>query len=106
VKTADVVILGSGSLATGLVYALSQVFTGSLQMAIIGRSTVKVSRMALIANGRAASFGARPFFFPFGIPEFTALAFPSVSFSQAQGHRSRSFLAVAVGEFPSAECLD
>src|SRR5580704_4461536 len=74
-KTADVVILGSGSLANGIVYALSQVFTGSLQVAIIGRSTVKVSRMALIANARAASFRARPFFFPFGIPQFTALAF-------------------------------
>jgi hypothetical protein len=75
VKTADVVILGSGSLANGIVYALSQVFTGSLQIAIIGRSTVKVSRTALIANARAASFGARPFFFPIRIPQFTALAF-------------------------------
>jgi hypothetical protein len=42
-KTADVVILGFGSLANGIVYALSQVFTGSLQIAIIGRSTVLIA---------------------------------------------------------------
>jgi hypothetical protein len=75
VKTADVVILGSGSLANGIVNALSHVFMGPLQIAIIGRSTVKVSRIALIANARAASFGARPVFFPVGIPQFTAVAF-------------------------------
>jgi shikimate 5-dehydrogenase len=42
VKTADVVIIGSGSLANGIVYALSQMATGSFRVAIIGRSTVKV----------------------------------------------------------------
>jgi hypothetical protein len=36
---------------------------------------VKVSRMALIANARAASFGTRVIFFPSGIPEFRAVAF-------------------------------
>jgi len=75
VKTADVAILGSGSLANGIVHALSQVFTDSLRIAIIGRSTVKISQMALIANARARSFGARLFFFPLAIPRFTALAF-------------------------------
>jgi hypothetical protein len=39
VKTADIVIIGSGSLAQDIVYALSQVATGSLRIAIIGRST-------------------------------------------------------------------
>jgi len=75
VKTADIVIIGSGSLAHGIVYALSQVAAGSLRIAIIGRSGAKVSRMTLIANARVASFGTRPFFFPVGIPEFRAAAF-------------------------------
>ncbi|HMI53504.1 MAG TPA: hypothetical protein VK525_18460 [Candidatus Saccharimonadales bacterium] len=74
-KTADVAILGSGSLANGIVHALSQVSAGSLQIAIIGRSTAKISRMALIANARTASFGTRLFFFPLAMPQFTALAF-------------------------------
>jgi hypothetical protein len=75
VKPADIVIIGSGSLAHGIVYALSQVALGSLRIAIIGRSGAKVSRMALIANARAAIFGTRPFFFSVGIPEFKAAAF-------------------------------
>jgi len=75
VKTADVVIIGSGSLAHSIVYALSQMATGSFRIAIIGRSAVKVSRMALIANARAASFGTCPIFFPLEIPEFNASAF-------------------------------
>lgn len=75
VKTADVVIIGSGSLARGIVYALSQVATDSLRIAVIGRSTAKVSRMALIANARAASFGASATFFSLTIRDFKALAF-------------------------------
>jgi hypothetical protein len=78
VKTADIVIIGSGSLAHGIVYALSQTATGSLRIAIIGRSETKVSQMALIANARAASFGTRPFFFPVEIREFRAAAFSRV----------------------------
>ena len=74
-KTADVVVIGSGSLAHGIVYALSQMAKASFRIAIVGRSTAKVSRMALIANARAASFGARPIFFPCGIPVFKASAF-------------------------------
>jgi hypothetical protein len=78
VKTADIVIIGSGSLAHGIVYALSQVPTGAPRIAITGRSEAKVSQMALIANARAASFGTRPFFFPVGIPEFKVSAFSRV----------------------------
>ena len=74
-KTADIVIIGSGSLATGLVYALSQISAGPLRIAIIGRSNGKISRIALVACARAASFGIRSFFFPFLIPQFTELAF-------------------------------
>jgi hypothetical protein len=75
VKTADIVIIGSGSLAHGIVYALSQAVRGSLRIAIIGRSGAKISQLALIANARAASFGTRPLFFPLGMSEFRAAAF-------------------------------
>jgi hypothetical protein len=75
VKTADIVIIGSGSLAHGITYALSQARRGSLRIAIIGPSGAKVSQMALIANARAASFGTRPFFFPVEIRDFRAAAF-------------------------------
>jgi hypothetical protein len=75
VKTADMVIIGSGSLAHGIAYALSQAVRGSLRIAIIGRSVAKASRMALIANARAASFDTRPLFFPAETPEFRTAAF-------------------------------
>jgi hypothetical protein len=75
VKTADIVIIGSGSLARGIVYALSQAAMGSLRIAVIGRSTTKVSPVALMANARAASFGAPATFFPLEIRKFKALAF-------------------------------
>jgi hypothetical protein len=74
-KTADVVIIGSGSLARGIVYALYQVATGSLRIAVIGRSAAKVARIVLIANARTASFGTPATFFAFAIREFKALAF-------------------------------
>jgi hypothetical protein len=75
VKTADIVIIGSGSLARGIVYALSQAVRGSLRIAIIGRSRAKISQLALTANARAARFGTRPLFFPLGMTEFRAAAF-------------------------------
>jgi hypothetical protein len=75
VKTADIVIIGSGSLAHGIAYALSQAVRSSLAIAVIGRSGAKISRMALIANAPAASFGTRPFFFPVEIRDFRAAAF-------------------------------
>lgn len=73
-KKADIVIIGSGSLASGVVNALSHVSKDSLRIAIIGRSRKKVSEMALIANARAASLGASTSFLPVGIPEFKALS--------------------------------
>jgi hypothetical protein len=75
VKTADVVIVGSGSLARGIVYALSQVAMDSLRIVVIGRSMTKVSQMVLIANARAASFGTSASFSAIGIREFKAPAF-------------------------------
>lgn len=74
-KNADIVIVGSGSLAQGIIYGLSQVAPGSLRITVIGRSSAKVSRIALIANARAASHGVRATFSPLGIPEFSASAF-------------------------------
>jgi hypothetical protein len=75
VKTADIVIIGSGSLGSGVVNALSQVSKDSLRIAIIGRSREKVSQMALIANARVASLGTSTSFLPVAIPEFKALPF-------------------------------
>src|SRR5205814_6096000 len=43
-----------------------------------GRSADKVSRLALIANARAASFGTAATFFALGIPEFKAASFSRV----------------------------
>ncbi|MGA3090087.1 MAG: hypothetical protein ABSD75_15845 [Terriglobales bacterium] len=74
-KTAEIVIIGSGSLAQGIVYALSQVAAGSFRVAIAGRSQAKIFRLALLANARAASFGTPPTFFPLEIAEFKTLAF-------------------------------
>jgi hypothetical protein len=75
VKTPDIVIIGSGSLASGVVNALSHVSMGALRIAIIARSRKKVSQMALIANARAASLGTSIGFLSVGIPEFKALSF-------------------------------
>src|SRR3984893_7163465 len=69
------ILVGTGSLARGIAYELSQVAAHSLRIAVIGRSTAKVSRMVHIANARAASFGTSAAFSPFAISEFKALAF-------------------------------
>ncbi|HEY2118419.1 MAG TPA: hypothetical protein VGH37_04470 [Candidatus Acidoferrum sp.] len=74
-KTADTVIVGSGSLAQGIVYALSQVAKDSLRVAIIGRSAAKISRIALIANARAETFHVPATFCALAIRDFRALAF-------------------------------
>lgn len=74
-KNADFVIAGSGSLAQGIVSALSQAAIDPLRIAVIGRSTAKVSRIAQIANARARSFGTTVNFFSLTIRDFKALAF-------------------------------
>jgi hypothetical protein len=56
-KRVDILLIGSGSLARGIAYSLSQVSTPPLRVAILGRSTAKISQMVLIADARAASFG-------------------------------------------------
>src|SRR5258708_25992762 len=78
VKCGGVVVIGWGSLGGGIWDAFSQVFIGSFRVGIVGRSVGKVSRMAVIANARAASFGASATFSALGFPEFKALAFSRV----------------------------
>jgi len=54
---ADLVIVGSGSLAEKVVQSFSQLELGRLRVAIIGRSKAKVAQTALVANARAAILG-------------------------------------------------
>lgn len=77
-KTVDIAIVGSGSLAQGVVHALSQSATDSLRTAIIGRSLAKATQLASIANARAVCFGASGTFLPIAIPEFTTKDFSRV----------------------------
>lgn len=74
-RSADILIIGTGSLASGIAYALGQAAKDSLHVSVIGRSPEKSSRMALIASGRAASFGTAATFSSFEIPEFKAAQF-------------------------------
>lgn len=74
-KAADILIVGSGSLAAGVVLSLSQVPTGPIRIAILGRSLEKVSRMAVIANARATMFETRVTFQPLQLTQFKARAF-------------------------------
>jgi hypothetical protein len=74
-KISDIVIIGSGSLATGTAHALSQTTKTRLRIAIIGRSEAKVARTSVIANARAACFGTSVTFSSLGMPEFSASSF-------------------------------
>jgi hypothetical protein len=74
-RAADIVIVGSGSLAQGIAQALAQGGADSRRIAIIGRLAAKVSRIALLANARAASFGTSVTFSALAIREFRASAF-------------------------------
>ena len=73
--SAEVFLVGSGSLAEAVVNGLSQTSIGSFRVAIIGRSLAKVSRLALIANARAAILRA----------PVTFVALESAGFEYAQG---------------------
>lgn len=75
VQAADIVIVGSGSLAQGIVQALAQGGADSRRIAIVGRSAIKVSRIALLANARAACFGTSVIFSALAMREFRASAF-------------------------------
>ena len=71
----DTFIIGTGSLAEAVVNALSQASMGPLRIAVIGRSAAKVSRLALMANARAAVLGTSLTFLSLEIAQFKALAF-------------------------------
>lgn len=73
-KTAEMVIVGTGSLAAGVVNALSQSGT-RMRVAVIGRSMRKAGPLAQIANARAAMFGVPTRFEALEIREFSAAAF-------------------------------
>jgi hypothetical protein len=72
---ADLVIVGTGSLAEKVVQTFSQLELGRLRVAVIGRAKVKLAQMALIANARAAISNVSTTFAPVEIPEFNAGAF-------------------------------
>lgn len=74
-KSADIVIVGTGSLARGVAQALCQASSGALRIAMIGRGATKVSRLAHIANARAAAFGTKVSFEPLALAQFKASVF-------------------------------
>jgi hypothetical protein len=78
VKRAEIVVAGTGSLAGGVVQSLCQVADGALRVAVIGRSMAKASRLALIANARAAMFGTTVRCEPLELKQFEARAFSRV----------------------------
>lgn len=74
-KQADIVVVGSGSLAGKVVHALSQVPRIALRVVIIARSGKKAAQLAQIANARAGIFSASTRFEALEIAEFKAAAF-------------------------------
>jgi hypothetical protein len=77
-KTAEILVIGTGSIARGVVYELSHILGRSLRVVIIGRSQVKVSEIALIANARAASVGASVVCEPVSMAQFTVAKFSRI----------------------------
>jgi hypothetical protein len=69
-KTVDIAVIGTGSLAQAIAGALSQTQGDSRRIAIIGRSPAKVSQIVSICNARAACFRSSSVFTPICIPEF------------------------------------
>ena len=74
-KSAEIIVIGTGSIARGVVFRLSQVPEISLRVAIIGRSLAKASEIALLANARAAIVGTSVTCQPFRISQFKAAEF-------------------------------
>jgi hypothetical protein len=74
-KSADIVVIGTGSIARGIIYGLSHVPGISFRVAIIGRSRTKASKIALLSNARAAIVGTSVTCEPFIISQFKAAAF-------------------------------
>jgi hypothetical protein len=80
-KTAEIVIVGTGSIARGVIYGLSQMSRMPLRIAIIGRSHAKAAEIALLANARAASVGTRVACLPIGMSQFRAAEFSRIFLS-------------------------
>jgi hypothetical protein len=74
-KTAEILVIGTGSIARGVVYGLSHILGRSFRVVILGRSPAKVSE---IANARAASVGASVICEPISIAQFKAAKFSRV----------------------------
>jgi saccharopine dehydrogenase-like NADP-dependent oxidoreductase len=74
-KSAEIIVIGTGSIARGVAFGLSQVPEISLRVAIIGRSLAKASEIALLANARAAIVGTSVTCQPFRISRFKAAEF-------------------------------
>jgi hypothetical protein len=80
-KSAEIVVIGTGSIARGIIYGLSHVPGISLRVAIIGRSRTKASEIALLSNARAAIVGTSVTCEPFVIFQFKAAAFSKLFLS-------------------------
>ncbi len=77
-KSADIVIVGSGSLARRAVQGLSQGQKSALRVAIVARSAAKAAQIALIANARAGVLSSGATFEAVEIAEFEAAALSRV----------------------------
>jgi hypothetical protein len=105
VETADIVIIGSGSLAHGIVYALSQVgFVPDCNHRPLGKEGLPDG--ANRERTRGELWYTPVLLFRWDSRIQGSSLFASASFSQAEGHASGSLLAVALGEFPGPKRLD
>ena len=80
-KTAEIIVIGTGSIARGVAYGLSHVPGISLRVVILGRSHAKASEIALLANARAAIVGTSVTFQPFLISQFKGPEFSKLFLS-------------------------
>jgi hypothetical protein len=95
-KGAEIVIVGTGSLASEVAYGLSQVATAPLRVGIVGRSPEKALQLAVIANARAGILGTPVNFEPLAIPRFDARAFARV----LRGRKSKIIFQAASIQSP------
>lgn len=76
-KNTDIVIVGTGSPAAEVLYALAQAAV-RIRIGIIGRSEAKASELAWTANARAGILRTRTICEPLAIPRFEAHTFARV----------------------------
>jgi hypothetical protein len=80
-KAAEIVVIGTGSIARGVVYGLSHVPGIPLRVAILGRSHAKAAEIALLANARSASVGTRIVCQPIRISQLKDVEFSRIFLS-------------------------